>query len=396
MGGRDNIHVQRSQWLDREGYYKAVREAGGPGPNCSFNFSGSTESEQILAATFGRNPAEAASAAAHEAFEEQRRRPHVFVRKLRARKTRPHFAELYGPTPSYVTVEEFAAQYAAAQFAVQFRLPLDTSVTVKWKSLGCTSDDEVKKELNAFLKCMRDWLRQRKIPVAWLYSHECGPVDGLHTHLQVYIPGRPECRRAFRKWAQDWVVRRYGGKRPRAMRVSGHLTECLNRHWRLFHYRMKGYDPQAVVVAAQNSAERRNLYLGDLIAYPWRNPGIMTIQPRHHWSDSLGPGCRSRGVPDGVDWPATAAKVAPDRSTLDADGMFDSALQEQVRKTVPPRYASFQSRYEASHRHVVYLYGLDFCRAVTRICYNTRTTPEPEEPSPEPCDLDTPDMKDWF
>ena len=118
-----------------------------------------------------------------------------------------------------------------------------------------------------------------------------GARIGLHTHLNLYVPGvppddrpdlqkiyrpdvAPDYRGEFRAWARGWPERQVGRRTPRAIRVRGPKKETPWLHWLTTSYLMKGYDRSAVVQSARNSPDRLEVLLGDLIAWPCRIPAL--------------------------------------------------------------------------------------------------------------------------
>lgn len=170
---------------------------------------------------------------------------------------------------------DFAALYAAAQFAERVGAPLSTHVTLTWSLFGITEPGAVHAHLHAFVKCLRDWMKQRRLCQFWIFCNERGRIVGLHTHLAVYMP--LDLRREFRAWVKAWAVRRYGAHIPRAHRVKFSSSDKPWVHWVIFSYIVKGYDPDVIVVSADHTANDEEIMLGDLIAYPWRDPGHVDI-----------------------------------------------------------------------------------------------------------------------
>ena len=233
--------------------------------------------------------------------------------------TNPFLQSLHSPAPPssrWLTERDFATLYAAAEFAAAFRLWFDTTVAISWRLMGEEVERDVPRFFTAFTKCLGDWLKQRYLPAAWIYAHEYGRKVGLHTHLALYVPGlpsdvelrklvspnAPDYRREFRKWVKGWPERRIGRPVPKAIGVSTRKTETPWLHWLTTSYLMKGYDCSAVVQAARNSPDGREVLLGDLIAYPWHDPGPVDMKHRVGASRSLGPDRRAIGVPTGFDY----------------------------------------------------------------------------------------------
>jgi len=221
------------------------------------------------------------------------------------------------PASRGLTERDFAAVFSAAEFAETFALYFDTTVTISWRLMGPEVERDVPAYFVAFTKCLRDWLEQRCLPVAWIYAHECGATVDSHTHLCVFVPGvpadsrpdlqklyrpdtAPDYRGEFRAWARGWPERQVGRRTPNAIRVRGPKKETPWLHWLTTSYLLKGYDCRALVQSARNSPDGRPIYLGDLIAWPWRDPGPVSLKQRVGVSRSLGPDRRALGVPGGL------------------------------------------------------------------------------------------------
>lgn len=125
---------------------------------------------------------------------------------------------------------EFASIYAAADFAAEFQMPMDTLVTISWSLLGVTSDSAVQAAFTSFTKCLRDRLTNRVSPIAYIYAHEVGAVVGLHSHLAVFVAGERN-RLEFRHWVRGWADRFAGRYIPRAVRVTGPRIDTPWLHW---------------------------------------------------------------------------------------------------------------------------------------------------------------------
>lgn len=257
----------------------------------------------------------------------------------------------------FIDEKGFAAHFAAADFAAHLGLWLDTTVTISWRLMGIATEEAMLVGFNKFLSCIRNWMQERKIPVAYIYVHEHGTRIGLHTHVAVSIPNRPASRplRAeFRKWARDWATRQAGKRIGRVLRVRGPSTATPWLHWLAFAYQMKGYDRNAVVCSGRDGTGRRQVYLGDLVAFRWRDPGTINI-PRCGHARGLGSRWRAEGHhPDGN----------VHRDAL-VDPFCDTERATRAFQNAPP--SPFRSRYEDGARDVWTLYGDDFCERVLKM-----------------------------
>jgi hypothetical protein len=272
----------------------------------------------------------------------------VAARTPIARMAADESSAAVSPTSRVISETEFAAMYAAADFAAEFEMWMDTSVTITWSLLGVIGDDAVQAAFTGFTKCLRDWLIRRGIPVAFAFAHELGPVVVLHSHLNVFIAGARH-RGEFRHWIRDWSTHVVGRHVPRAVRVAGPRVEEPWLHWLRFGYLMKGYDRDCVVLSGRVSPDGQDVRLGDLIPFAWTDPGNLGLKKRVGASRSLGPDRRSIGVPTGFDY------------LLDA---VQPGLREQVRAGCR-RIKPFRSKYEDGARDVRTLYGLEFVERVT-------------------------------
>jgi hypothetical protein len=271
---------------------------------------------------------------------------------------------------------EFAAIYAAADFAAEFEMWMDTSVTISWSLLGVIGDDAVQAAFTGFTKCLRDWLIRRANPVAFVFAHELGPVVGLHSHLNVFVAGARH-REEFRHWVRDWSDHVVGRHVPRAVRVAGPRVAEPWLHWLRFCYLMKGYDRDCVVQSGRVSPDGQDVRLGDLIPFAWTSPGNLGLKKRVGASRSLGPDRRAIGVPTGVDYLLDQSRLDPAICTwLD---------WRELGGSLSKRTKLFRSKYEDGARDVRTLYGLEFVERVNGCA-----------PSIGPCFVDDDTDRDWL
>ena len=367
MARRANRHVNPDDFIDRASHDAAVLHAGGPSPNHKYSFTGDSYESQVLAVAYGSDPDELAEADIKEQNNQQRRRPLCFVKKLPGRAVKPFFVDQIGPKPSFISVEDFASHYAAAEFAAEHNLLCDVSVTIQWGLLGCHDTKTVKAGFRAFQMCLDTWMKGNHIPRAYFYVHEAGADGSLHTHLQVHIPadaeGKPRYRKDFREWAQrTWVWNRLKSHVPKAVVVSGGVKSSLMRHWIGFHYQMKGYDQRACVVRRRNSDDGQATMLSDLIAFNWRNPGIVPLKKRIGHSELLGATSRRSGIPGGQDALKLSAADDQEARTIYIGDTKCVLPASEWR----PENEPFQSSFEAGRLDVWKLYGSEFAAYVTR------------------------------
>lgn len=313
---------------------------------------------------------------AREATRVQRERAHIFHTKLRRR------ARAGGARPSYdaaeMSVTTFASVHSAADFALTSGLPLDVLVTIDLNRLGAQTHADAQKEVTRFLKCYHAWAESKKLPVAWIYAIEVAATavgTGCHAHIALFVPGHPiedtwtapmpvNFRRQFKDWARQYTLRQFGRHIPRAIVTRGASRESVFRHWMAVSYLLKGYERSAIVQSARSSPDGRPVYLGDLIPWPYCNPGRVDLSSRIRVSHSLGPARRNIGVPTGMEF---LLPTRPNWDVIQISRMTPLTLMERLetRWTIPvPR--PFRSLWEDGVRDVRLLYPADFYEYVTR------------------------------
>jgi len=404
--GMGNSGIRRSDFLSNDDYARAVHEAGGPGPNERFVADGLGEHTRLLQAIHGVNRDDRQELFQAEFSSEITERPHIFVKKWKGRLRSGHLKasvpEMKPPevqigpdgVARHVLVQrkagqasrligeaEFAELYSACEFAHEFGLPLDTMITVTWSLLGCQKDDDVKKGFQSLLKCIGDWLAQREWPCVYIYCHENSAALGLHSHIAVFVPGgsaagrwlpglarlsgKEHPRRQFKAYVRKWTERRFGAVVAGSVRVTGGLVE---QPWLTFlrlGYMTKGFERGVLVQSAKYAPDGRDVFLGDLIPFRWRDPGPVSVK-RCGVSQSLGPTQRRTGVPGGLERfyadpmkPGGDLKLsgvsAVDLGTARSD--LEIWMKADRRPAKPKR---FQSAYERGSRDVRELYPQDF------------------------------------
>jgi hypothetical protein len=120
---------------------------------------------------------------------------------------------------------------------------------------------------------------------------------------------------------------------------------------------MKGYDRSAVVQSARNSPDRLEVLLGELIAWPWRDPGPVPLKQRVGASRSLGPDRRAIGVPGGFDYLLKKRALPP----------FPDSVPHTPHTIVTNPKPVFRSKYEDGIRDVRLLYPAAFYHRITRL-----------------------------
>ncbi len=139
-------------------------------------------------------------------------------------------------------------------------------------------------------------------------------------------------------------------------RVTFQRKETPWLHWLKASYLMKGYDRDAIVQSAQDLPDGRAAYLGDLIAYPWRDPGPVPLKQRVGVSRSLGPKRRAIGVPGGFDYLLRDGEIS----------LIPGSAPHTFFKSRP----AFRSKYEDGIRDVRQLYRPDFYKRITGVAHS--------------------------
>ncbi|MEG8041733.1 hypothetical protein QP164_02635 [Sphingomonas sp. LR59] len=305
-----------------------------------------------------------------ELSREQRRRPDVLVQKLRRRRA-AHDLHPLQPA-SLMNAESFGQVHSAAEFAARWKLPLDTMITIDLARMGVATAQGAASEVRRFLKCSNDYLSgQRKIPAAWIYAIENG-AGGFHAHIAMHVPGVTptfknivvDFRAHFREWARGYTGRQFGKHIPRAIYPRAPKQESWLRHWINVSYLLKGYDRSVIVRDGRNCVDGRAIYLGDLIAAPFVNPGIVDLTNRVRVSHSLGPAQRAIGSPPGLEY---CLPQKPNWAAFDINRSTPLSLNERLNTVwTLPTETPFQSRWEAGFRDARMLYPSEFYRFVTK------------------------------
>lgn len=256
---------------------------------------------------------------------------------------------------------DFRELYAAAAFAVETQLFLDTRVTIAWALCSDEAARDSRPYFNSFTSSLRGWLRSRGGPPAWIYAHERSPAIGLHTHIALSVPSwssrAPKSsidvpiRQQFRVWAQMWADWHFPDRVARAIRVRGPSQPSIVEHWRAFHYLLKGYDPRAIIPNAAAALPEEPILLADLMAFYSADPGHVSLHPRCASSRSLSQQQRKLGT-----FEVAATRPKRTRSTDEA-WPFPASLRSG---SGAPARAPYLSPYDRGSRDVRELYSPEF------------------------------------
>jgi len=143
----------------------------------------------------------------------------------------------------------------------------------------------------------------------------------------------------------------------------------------LVTYLLKGYDSQAVVQSAANSPDGKPVMLGDLIPWPYADPGKVRTEQRFKVSHNLGPKQRALGRVRELEHqlrikvPVPINPFRPRAPTL-----------EEEAKSYRVELQPFRSKFEDGIRDVRRLYPHGFYRIITRQAAYPPTPVEEDEP----------------
>lgn len=207
--------------------------------------------------------------------------------------------------------DEVLKALAAAEFAAAFALPLDTMVTLDFGRMNIDAPREARDELQRFIKTANAWLYDRRLPTASIAVVERSTAGNFHGHLAMHVPGMRRDdgrilgirhRSHFRAWASEYTDRRLGEHVPRAVNIRGSLCPSTLRHWISVSYLLKSHDREADLVGARNRPDGETLWLSDILAFDYVNPGDVGPERRLFVSSNLGPARRAIGTPPAAEF----------------------------------------------------------------------------------------------
>lgn len=258
---------------------------------------------------------------------------------------------------------------AAGEFSAAFALYLDVLVTLDFARIGVRGPHEARDELQRFLKAASSWLSERRLPVVWIACIERGGNGGFHAHIAIHVPGMRRdgnelrgirYRTHFRRWAREAVARRVGEVVPRAINVRCSLVPSIISHWISVTYLLKGFDRRAML-EPDDGPDTQELFLGDILPFPYRDPGEIGLDRRLFVSGNLGPARRSFGAPPGGEFMLPRKPdVLSLRLTSDCE-----APQPQRTRAITAR--PFRAAVEEGVFDVRQIYGAEFAAFVTGI-----------------------------
>jgi hypothetical protein len=89
---------------------------------------------------------------------------------------------------------------AAAYFAPQIGLPLNSFRTIHWEKAGVADGLAA---TGRFLKLARDWVRSQGGGFACVWVREGGEMKGEHVHILMHVP--PDLAPGFRRRLRGWL-----------------------------------------------------------------------------------------------------------------------------------------------------------------------------------------------
>lgn len=171
---------------------------------------------------------------------------------------------------THITKEQFIELYSAVCFANEYGVALNAHVCIQWSLMGYSDHSEAAKVLqDEFIKHLASWYNFNMdnfdvhLPheLFWIYTHECPPNGGFHTHFLVGIPN--EMRNEFRAWVKNRIAKiwnkkcRYDGcikTMPKEIvKIVCPPSRPIQRQWYYFQYLCKGLDPKATIESHQDS-----------------------------------------------------------------------------------------------------------------------------------------------
>lgn len=102
--------------------------------------------------------------------------------------------------------------------AMTLGMGMNRFVTISWQLSGLDPRQSVA-ATGDWIKCARDWLRDRGYRTAWVWTQESGPKLGAHCHILLHVP--PELAPLFRskptQWAKQIIARGRGAYKAKTV-----------------------------------------------------------------------------------------------------------------------------------------------------------------------------------
>lgn len=197
-------------------------------------------------------------------------------------------------SPSFISINQFFNVYDGLNFLNEGGKIANVEATVVFGRLGLTDEETIVAVFATFRDRLRAWCRWAEIPCVLVHAFEFSDKNGLHCHMQLFVP--PERHYDFRGWYEaTWQSLRGAGILPKRrnsgfgrLRLRHKPTVASQWHWT--RYCLKALDPLATFVAMMDGRYnyvqvRALLHLRDVDFHPlgFERVGI---------SKAIGPGAR--------------------------------------------------------------------------------------------------------
>lgn len=175
--------------------------------------------------------------------------------------------------------------YDGVAFSNRLGVVLNVHVTIAWEHAGIYGDDRVSAALIKWAGSLRKWCSARGYPCHYVYVHERGRQQGLHTHLLTSIPHID--RNSFQGWSRKYLqsMARVRPMPMEAMCVRHRGDGDINRQWLWFGYLTKGLAPWLEVRFRSDPPVRHRM--ADLATFRLRSTGIVRCRWRAGVSRNL-------------------------------------------------------------------------------------------------------------
>ena len=160
---------------------------------------------------------------------------------------------LFGKLSFGITESAWIGMYMGIVLANCRGIVLNSMVNISWSTVGISDDEDVADADADFRVSLRNWLKAREAPLAWVWCLENGSRFGLHSHILAHIPD--EHRDEFRDHVPDAVAKI--AKHPvvddtnrkiRTVKVHHVREDRFISQWAMFKYMSKSIDDGALIL----------------------------------------------------------------------------------------------------------------------------------------------------